>query len=48
MSETRERKNKNFDLKVRVDEDINEPRVNIISLGIKKVYNELKKNKKKE
>lgn len=28
--------------------EMNEPRVNIISLGIKKVYNELKKDKKKE
>lgn len=28
--------------------EMNEPRVNIISLGIKKVYNELEKNKKKE
>nr|WP_314515040.1 hypothetical protein [uncultured Peptostreptococcus sp.] len=50
-------RNKRMSLKLTNDEmnmlefcskEMNEPRVNIISLGIKKVYNELKKNKKKE
>lgn len=50
-------RNKRMSLKLTNDEmnmlefcskEMNEPRVNIISLGIKKVYNELKKDKKKE
>lgn len=50
-------RNKRMSLKLTNDEmdmlefcskEMSEPRVNIISLGIKKVYNELKKNKKKE